>query len=61
MTPQPGHRLYYRTPQALYPAVVTCNAANVLVLRVDWGDRCTDLAIEWAPGHEEYSRIAPPF
>jgi hypothetical protein len=34
---------------------------DVLVLRVDWGDRCTDLGIEWAPGGEDWDRIAPPF
>jgi len=61
INPQPGHLAFYRTATTLYPAVVTCNAADVLVLRVDWGDRCTDLSIEWAPGHEEYHRIAPPF
>jgi hypothetical protein len=34
---------------------------DVLVLRVDWGDRCTDMGLEWAPGSEEWDRIAPPF
>ena len=57
----PGYPCYYRTPQALYPAVVTCQFGDVLVLRVDWGTYCTDLGLEWAPGSKDWGRIAPPF
>ena len=57
----PGYPCYYRTATHLYPAVVLGIPMDVLVLRVDWGDRCTDLGLEWAPGSQEWGRIAPPF
>jgi hypothetical protein len=57
----PGDRCYYRTSKALYPAVVVGCPMDVLVLRVDWGLKCTDLGLEWAPGSEQWYRIAPPF
>ena len=59
----PGYRLYYRgkVSDTLYPAIVLGTPMDVLVLRVDWGDRCTDLGLEWASGSEEWDRIAPPF
>ena len=43
------------------PAVVLGIPMDVLVLRVDWGTYCTDLGLEWAPGSEDWDRIAPPF
>ena len=61
MTLDPGDRCYYRTANSLYPAVVVGCPMDVLVLRVDWGLKCTDLGLEWAPGSEEWGRIAPPF
>jgi hypothetical protein len=61
MTLDPGDRCYYCTGKTLYPAIVVGCPMDVLVLRVDWGDRCTDLGLEWAPGSEEWDRIAPPF
>jgi len=61
MSPHPGDRLYYRTSTTLYPAVVLGYLYATLLLRVDWGDRCTDVGLCWARGHEEYDRIAPPF
>lgn len=61
LTPRPGDRLYYRTPTTLYPATVLGYLYATLLLRVDWGDRCTDLSLCWALGHEKYNRVAPPF
>ena len=61
MTPLPGPRCLYRTPTTLYPAVVVGYLYATMILRVEWGDRCTDLSLCWALGAEEYDRIAPPF
>jgi hypothetical protein len=53
--------IYYRTATTLYPAVVVGYLYASLILRVDWGDRCRDVSLCWAPGREEWHRVAPPF
>jgi hypothetical protein len=61
MNLNPGDRILYRNDTVLYSAIVLGCPMDVLVLRVDWGDRCSDLGLEWVLGNEDFGRIAPPF